>query len=177
MVFSYCTNRAKERGLVSIRAELIRDTNWHTHILWIREEQSIQSFYSITAAEASREKPRRSNSCISEGGQSCISSSFSSSGGGGGVGVVAAGGSGTILLPQAGGSSQGARRPSRAFLIQQRDSGEETLVTLTPVVGGRLVNHNHPTTSQVPTIVGPPTAQNLKSKGSMSSIGKSPLYL
>merc|ERR1711953_1423308 len=50
------------------------------------------------AAEASREKPRRSNSCISEGGQSCISSSFSSSGGGGGVGVVAAGGSGTILL-------------------------------------------------------------------------------
>ena len=87
---------------------------------------------------------------------------------------MAAGGSGTILLPQAGGSSQGARRPSRAFLIQQRDSGEETLVTLTPVVGGRLVNHNHPTTSQVPTIVGPPTAQNLKSKGSMSSIGKSP---
>ena len=82
---------------------------------------------------------------------------------------MAAGGSGTILLPQAGGSSQGARRPSRAFLIQQRDSGEETLVTLTPVVGGRLVNHNHPT-SQVPTIVGPPTAQNLKSKGSMSSI-------
>ena len=113
-----------------------------------------------------REKPRRSNSCISEGG-SCISSSS----GGGGGGGVAAGGSGTILLPQAGGSSQGARRPSRAFLIQQRDSGEETLVTLTPVVGGRLVNHNHPTTSQVPTIVGPPTAQNLKSKGSMSSIG------
>ena len=35
--------------------------------------------------------------------------------------------------------------PSRAFLIKQRDSGEETLVTLTPV-GGR---------QNVPTIVGP----------------------
>merc|ERR1712008_322643 len=52
------------------------------------------------------------------------------------------------------GAEQG-RRPSRAFLIKQRDSGEETLVTLTPV-GGR---------QNVPTIVGP-----LFSKGSMSSI-------
>ena len=42
------------------------------------------------------------------------------------------------------GAEQG-RRPSRAFLIKQRDSGEETLVTLTPV-GGR---------QNVPTIVGP----------------------
>merc|ERR1712051_479979 len=52
------------------------------------------------------------------------------------------------------GAEQG-RRPSRAFLIKQRDSGEETLVTLTPV-GGR---------QNVPTIVGPQF-----SKGSMSSI-------
>ena len=53
-------------------------------------------------------------------------------------------------------SSGNFRRPSRAFLIKQRDSGEETLVTLTPVG-----NHR----PQLPTIVGPKF-----SKGSMSSI-------
>ena len=53
-----------------------------------------------------------------------------------------------------------SRRPSRAFLIKQKDSGEETLVTLTPVVTG------------VPTIVGPnaATVAAKYAKGSMSSI-------
>ena len=49
------------------------------------------------------------------------------------------------------GAEQG-RRPSRAFLIKQRDSGEETLVTLTPV-GGR---------QNVPTIVGPQFSKGMQ---------------
>jgi len=73
-------------------------------------------------------KDKRSNSCFSETSETSVKS---------------------------GSGAEGGRRPSRAFLIKQRDSGEETLVTLTPV-GGR---------QNVPTIVGPQF-----SKGSMSSI-------
>ena len=63
-------------------------------------------------------KDKRSNSCFSETSETSVKS---------------------------GSGAEGGRRPSRAFLIKQRDSGEETLVTLTPV-GGR---------QNVPTIVGP----------------------
>ena len=56
------------------------------------------------------------------------------------------------------GSSANSRRPSRAYLIKQRDSGEETLVTLTPMLRGA---HN----AHLPTLLGPKYL-----KGSLSSI-------
>ena len=75
----------------------------------------MHTFSGINTA-AKLVKDRRSNSCFSEDSEVSLKN-----------------------------SAEQSRRPSRAFLIKQRDSGEETLVTLTPV-GGR---------QNVPTIVGP----------------------
>lgn len=83
-------------------------------------------------------KDKRSNSCVSEGS------------------VSSGGNAAASLFPSgAASTTSNSRRPSRAFLIKQRDSGEETLVTLTPVT-------SPPLRPQLPTIT--------RSKGSMSSI-------
>ena len=99
--------------------------HWYQRIILISVPQKITFFQLIytffpgrRASTTKLIKDKRSNSCFSETSETSVKS---------------------------GSGAEGGRRPSRAFLIKQRDSGEETLVTLTPV-GGR---------QNVPTIVGP----------------------
>ena len=106
--------------------------------MWLPKGLDYPTFTFFPKTGPKIDKDKRSNSC----------------------GSTERGSTGALPGPSTPGSASSSRRPSRAFLIKQRDSGEETLVTLTPMMAGSRING-----SNLPTILGSKFL-----KGSLTSI-------